>query len=1188
MPEWTREQKNAIDARTGALVVSAAAGSGKTAVLTERVVARMTDERDPVDADRLLIVTFTRAAAAEMRSRIGERLAALRAEQPNNPVLQRQQLLLPRAQISTIHAFCSNLLQKYYAYVNLTPDFRIAEDAQLADLRQRAADEVIEEFYAEKTDAFHGLVELLSTPRDDRGLVNTLFKLYNFILSHPFPEEWLEKQIALYDPAIPVEESVWAKTVLSYAADAFGYAERLCRQANDLAAADGVLTNAYGMTLQEDYQLIHCLRDAAEKQDWDLFLNLMGESVKFGTLKPVRKYDGAAKEQVKLLREEYKSAVAGLDKLFAGADAGCSREDIAALAPLMRSLAALTLRFRERFVALKLERGWLDYNDLEHYALHLLYTRAGELRLPTEIAVELSERYREVLVDEYQDCNAAQDMLFQAVSNGGENLFVVGDVKQSIYGFRQAMPDIFLRRMQSARPFDGGPGASRIDLARNFRSARGIVDAVNFLFGQLMSGGFGGVDYDDSQRLVFGCPRPDITGGPCVELRLLRTAGSGMKVQEAEYAYLPQLVEELLSSGRQVTVGGETHPIRRGDIAILMRTGNSSAPDVARQLERAGIRSWFDSDEQFFDAREVQTVLSLLRVVDNPARDLPMLGFLLSPLGGCTPDDVARLRAENPKTRLYTAMLRAASGGDAHFARLVETLRDFRSYAASLSAVKLLRYILDRTHYADIVRAGGQGERRAANLLLLSEYAARFCEFGGTSLTDFLRFIDRVQERSGDLKGAKGRNAPADAVRIMSIHRSKGLQFPVTIVAGTSKAFNKQDLRQRTCIHARLGLSGVRVGGSRDDRLSTLPHEALKIAGWKDAADEELRMLYVAATRAESLLIFTAAFADPDRELARAAVALPGDERVLPPYVLLSAGSSAQWLLSAFLRHPDASGLRAAAGTDVSVLPAEGHVRFSTVVLAEDSAASSRAEPSAEERAASAGETEDYRARLVFRYPFARAVTLPSKLTVTEIAKGGLAPSVSLREPLLARSHDFTPAERGTFLHRFLQFADYDAARSDPARERERLISMGYFTPQEAACVDLGKVQDFLNTPLVRAMQCAPVFRREFQFLRFERAADLTGDAGERCADEKIAVQGMVDCLYGDESHLVCVDYKTDHVASVEAFLDRYRPQLAMYEKAVGEAFGVPVTACLLYSFSLRRVFCVRGEMPPEAGENNA
>ncbi|MGI6264819.1 MAG: UvrD-helicase domain-containing protein, partial [Acutalibacteraceae bacterium] len=641
---WTDEQRACIDARGGTVLVSAAAGSGKTSVLVERVIQRITDDEHPVDADRLLVVTFTKAAAAEMKQRLSAALTKKIAADPFNRRLQRQQMLLPRAQISTVHSFCSSLLRDNFHLLGISPRFQVAAEADVKLLRQEALGEVLEAAYAEKDPGFTRLADLILGARGDRPLRDAVTRLYDFIQSHAFPEEWMARQEARYADADPTG-SDWGGAVHGYVLQALLYSLSLMRAAEEMAIADEAMNAAYGPTFTAERQMLQDAAGAFADADWDTGRAIC-RGIAFGRLPGLRNYpDPAYKERVTDLRGRAKKTAESLGNLLCGTAAEC-RQDVASTRPVVSALCALVRAFSDRYEQKKAERRWVDFNDLEHMALRLLLTKdenGDTARTP--LARELAAYYEEVLVDEYQDTNEAQDALFRAVSRDETNLFMVGDVKQSIYGFRQAMPEIFLRRQDFYLPYDGRHFPAAITLGHNFRSRKEVTDGVNFVFSQLMSRDLGGLTYDERHALIYSAQGYSDAPGYQTELCLIDDDREDLDTKDAaEARWIAGRIHELLPTLRIKSEDGD-RPAQYGDFCILLRSKSSHAAAYVEELNRQGIPAWTDVSGGFFGAPEVASAVALLRLLDNPTQDVSLLAVLLSPIGNFLPDDLAILRS---------------------------------------------------------------------------------------------------------------------------------------------------------------------------------------------------------------------------------------------------------------------------------------------------------------------------------------------------------------------------------------------------------------------------------------------------------------------------------------------------------------------------------------------------------------
>ena len=1170
--EWTPEQKNAIEARGGTLLVSAAAGSGKTAVLVQRVIGRITDERDPVDADRLLVVTFTKAAAAEMNARISAGIAALLESDPGNVRLQRQQILLSRAKIGTIDSFCSDLVRENFFKLGIPPDFRILEDSEMAVLRGEALSEVLDECYEKAEPAFLEFVEEFSSGRDDAKIAATVDRLYDFIRSHPFPERWLAEKAALYDHPGPAGESVWGKSILGFAGEAVDYAVSLTKNALARLSSDAELSAAYSDALRSDLASLSALREAVASGDWELCARRA--DISFARFRPVRgRGEDPLKNSAATARKEVRAVVSRVASLFSGSQRDWDAE-LSRLAPAVGMLFRVTERFGEALAQKKAERHAADFGDLEHWALKLLVRETPDGFERTPDAKELSGRYEEIMVDEYQDTNEAQDMIFRALSRDETNLFLVGDVKQSIYRFRQAMPQIFLRRRAAFPGYD--PEKSEfpacIALGRNFRSRSGVTGAVNFVFRQLMSRRAGELDYTKAEELVPGADYPP-EEEPSAALEVIDLSGSGLKKDSdlirVESRRIAERIYSMTGGTHFATDRGKRRPFVYRDFCILLRSANRFAHEYARELSALGIPAWADTVGGFFEASEVRTAVSLLEVVDNPMQDVPLLAMMMSPVYGFAPDEVAEIRLHTRSGRLYPALSAAAKDGDGRAAGFLSEMEAFRTLSATMPTDRLIRHLYDKTGLPELVQAMPNGELRLANLRLLLSYAKKYEANGYSGLSGFLRFIDRMRRSRADLSAASTISESANVVRIMSVHHSKGLEFPVCVLAGCSRSFRRE--RADVLLHPELG-PGLRLRDpATGARCSTAVREAVALEQERDEMSEELRVLYVAMTRAKEKLILMTTLDDARKTLVSLASRLTGEER-LEPYAVRGASSISDWLLLCALRHPDAGALRALAGLpDAVTLPAKESWEFRIVNPQPEEGAEPEREPApaAQTDPALLGRLE---ADLDFTYPCAGLNGVCAKVAASELAAGKFAArySASSRPAFLGES-GLSPAERGTALHAYLQFADYRAAARDPERELSRLERDGFLTAQQARAVDLKAVRAFFASPVAGRILASPNVEREYRFSVEIPAGEVRAELPASLSREPVILQGAADCVFEEAGGLVIVDYKTDRERDPAKLWERYREQLSWYRRALELCTGKTVRQCLLYSFSLGR-----------------
>ena len=1161
--KWTPEQRQSIDARGGSLLISAAAGSGKTAVLVERIVQIITDPVHKVDVDRLLVVTFTRAAAAEMRQRLSSALSKKMAEEPDNLHYQRQQMLLPRAYISTVDGFCARLLQEYGGQAGLPVGFRVAEEGQAALLAAQALEEVLEENYRRRDPAFMALAAQLNSGRNDMALRSAVEGAYTFMQAQPFPDKWLQEQIDAYGAVTPLEKTAWMKPILQELDILLEYAADLARRAYELSVAGDVV--AYQDTLLNEYQRISRLREFVPAATYDAMQDAV-TGFAFSALPAMRTKDAAvaeAKDEAKALREKVKKTVGKCAELFCGTEAEC-RADLAQMAPLADALGALVRQYTHRYITLKRQEKLLDYNDLEHEALRLLLD--AETGAPTPLAAELSQRFAHIMVDEYQDTNAAQDALFGAISRNGDNLFFVGDVKQSIYGFRQAMPYLFTGRRDAYATYDEEKTVypATITLKNNFRSRRDVTDTVNFLFRQLMGRRLGGVDYNGDEELTCSATYPE---ADCATEWMLvdknAAAEAGISDIQAEARQIALRIREMMGE-MTVSDGGNTRPLEYRDVCILLR-GRTHIGEYVKELGRMGIPAAADKGDGFLAAPEVQTALSLLRVIDNPLREIELTAVMLSPLFGFTADDLAVLRVAFERyLPLYVAVEKMAKEGadadlSARCALLLNRLRRLRVLAVSLPADRLLEAVYRETDIEAVFAARNGGLRRVANLHQLDRIARGFEQGSFRGLSAFVRYMDRLQEQGKDMSG--GDTLCQDGVRLMTVHASKGLEFPVVFLARLGGQGSNEDSRRKLLFHHKVGIGMKLTDDAEGEKHIPLPHRAVQCARRLDDRAEELRVWYVALTRAKEKLIAVYSVREPREAIRKAEMNLPTEGALLPA-VVWQAVSPGEMLLTAALRHPGFIPYRSGS---VNTLPAETDWRVTVC----DKVAPLSAEVPEDAIETDAALTATLRQRMDYAYPYTPLQEVPAMLAASQLSHQKLSRQhIASGRPAFLDKEGMTAAQKGTALHTFMQYADFDAAAKDPMAEAKRLQKDGFLTPQQAEVLAEDKLRRFFDSALYRRMAEAKQIWREYHYILNVSAGDLA-DLPETMATESVVVQGIADCVFREGDNLILVDYKTDGVKTAEELVDRYRSQMLFYKQALETIFRLPVTEMLLYSFAL-------------------
>ncbi len=1187
--QLTEEQHAAVYDRGGGTLVSAAAGSGKTRVLVERLLARV--EEEGADIDRFLVITYTNAAASELRGRIAQELSERLARRPGDRHLRRQATLVYKAQISTVHAFCMVLLRECGHLADLDPDFRLCDEQESGLLMLRALNDVLDRRYEDIQPGsdFAQLVDTMSAGRDDQRLVQIVLDVRGRVQSHPDPAAWLREQADAFalEGVEDAGATPWGVLLLADAAEQAGYWRRRLAEALELAEWEPNLAANYGESLRATRAGLSAFLEGAAL-GWDAARAAL--PIPFPPAGRKKVEDKEAAERLKAIRSACKDRMEKLEAWFTDGSAGLL-EDLRAVHPAIRGLFALVADFEAAYTAEKKRRNLVDFSDLEHLAAKLL---TGPDGAPTPLARQWAGRYEEIMVDEYQDTNAVQNAIFTAVSRGGNNLFLVGDVKQSIYRFRLADPTIFLKKYRAFRPYtEAAEGEERrIILSKNFRSRPQVLEGANYLFRSLMSEQFGEMDYTADEALYPGAAFPEEGAERyAVELDALDLSALGEGEEEKPASYLLEArfaarrIRQLVEEGFPIVDGGESRPARYGDVVILLRSPGTVFHHYARALGELDIPWEADGGGDFFAATEVQVALSLLEILDNPRQDVPLISALRSPVYAFSADQLARIRAGAREGDFYAAVEQAARAGDADCARFLSELSALRFGAVDRSCWQLVWDLYDRTNLLGVFGAMDEGERRQANLLALAELARKFEGAGHKGLFGFLSYLAKLRENGANLAPPQAVRT-GGGVRILSIHKSKGLEFPIVFLCGLSRRLNREDMNRPILFHPDLGVGPKRLDTERMVEYPTLARRAVARKLEYEMTAEELRLLYVAVTRAKEKLILTCALARGGGELKK----LAGDAgSPVAPQALAACSSVGQWVLLAALARPDAGALRAAADTPVPTPAADfGPAWDIRWVDGSDFAQAPRRPALTKEQAEELVRPDPaLLERLCWHYPHAGAVEVPSKLTATQLkgrwvdeevaqeADSGPERPQPRDQPLQFRRPRFaaeelglTPAQRGTALHLAMQFIDFSRTGSveEIREELQRLAAQELITPQQGEAVDPERLFAFFSSPLGREVLAAPTLRREFKFSILVDAADYYPQAGE---GEQVLLQGVVDCFFETLEGITVVDFKTDRVSrdTMAARAEEYRPQLAAYARALAEVTGKPVARQVLWFF---------------------
>ncbi len=1228
--KWTKEQEKVINLRNRSLLVSAAAGSGKTAVLVQRIISMVTDKAEPLDIDRLLVVTFTNAAAAEMRERVGAAIENALEQEPYNQHLQRQLTLVHNAQITTIDSFCIRILRDHFHKIDLEPGFRIADEGELKLLREDVCEAVLEEFYQKADPEFFRFADSYSGAKNDLQIKEMILKLYNYAESYPWPKEWLETCVQQYEAAneAELEEKSWIRDFLSY----------LDVRIEDLITAQKKLLELtqepdgpymYEASIADDLRQLENLRKCEHFSQWQEAVS----SINFKNIGRSGKYEGsvAKKNAVMSGRKRMKDQIDKWKKTIFATPLEVQLERLTQTSKMVRVLVTLTQAFSDRFYEEKQKKNMLDFSDVEHNALRVLVN--PETKELTETALEYQQQYREVMIDEYQDSNYVQETLLTAVSgvkNGNENLFMVGDVKQSIYRFRLARPELFMDKYHRFSTEESS--RQRIDLHRNFRSRREVVEAVNDIFYPLMEKDLGNVAYDAEAALYAGAEYPDYENADCCkpEFLLVPSQESGMERREQEAAAVAGRIRELVETQE---IPGITYK----DIVLLLRSMSGWAETYQKVFEQEGIPLIVASKTGYFSATEVQTVLSLLRVLDNPYQDIPMAAVMKSYFGKFTSEELAQIRAESPGMPFYQCVEQFTSSEEqqkeeqiadtnvveaekqqkeepisdtdaveaeilpqekenknvsdqrSHLAEKIiafqEMLQNFRQRIPYTPIHRLLQEILDETGYRNYVAALPAGEQRRANLDMLMEKAVAYEQTSYHGLFHFIRYIDRLMKYDVDYGEAEIVSEQENAVRLMSIHKSKGLEFPVVFVCGMGKQFNEQDLNSNMIFHPEFGIGLKWFDCEKRTKANTLIHQIFAMEAKKENLGEELRVLYVALTRAKEKLILAGTCKLPEEGQYSG---FSREEKVSFS-TRYDAKSYWDWVMPVLgMENPDYR----------YVIWDEARMQQEEQRKLQDTALEHRTLLVALQNVSEI-ELTQLKETFSWEYAWKEEGTHKQKVSVSELKHRAMEERSESAEQTLNTAQPLFPDEiatpyvprfvqeakenagalYGTMVHRFLECLDF-AGLPDFAEEKQGL----YFVKQQidALCA-LGRMQEadakrlnwkqllgFLQSDTAKRMRVAAeqgTLEREKPFV-MSVPANLVWE--ESRPEEEVLIQGIIDVFWEEADGIVLLDYKTDHVDNAQELVHRYKKQLELYADALSRFSGEkPVKEILIYSFAL-------------------
>lgn len=1237
-PKWTDEQQAVIDSRNCNLLVAAAAGSGKTAVLVERIIQIITDTKKPVDIDKLLVVTFTNAAASEMRERIGDAIAKALDKNPENSHLQNQLVLLNRASITTIHSFCLDVIKSNFHKINIDPNFRIGDQTECSLLKQECIEEIFEQYYESRNTGFLNLVESYAEKRGDKDLQDIILSIYNFSMASPYPKKWLEDSAELFNinDDFDFSNSIWSESILSNVKiEIDGIASSMKGAIEYVDGIDELET--YKEKLNIEYsQILNIL--SACNEGWDktyyFMSNMQFENFAKGVKrlgKDTPDYIKKARENAKSIRDKNKKSLESIigSTFYKSNEQIC--HEIKYLYPVVTSISNLIISFEEKYQEKKREKGIIDFNDIEHFALAILTDEDEDGNIiPSDVAKIYVEKFSEIFIDEYQDSNLVQEVLLSTIASiENPNRFMVGDVKQSIYRFRQAKPEIFLEKYATYDTEEGTKNR-KIMLYKNFRSRKEVVDCANYIFENIMSKNIGEIEYSEKERLNLGasfkeCEEENVLVGGPAQIHLIQKnikaknesdeSEENEEEQEEidniqlEARMLGNIIKNLMKpneDGKVTKVYDKKidgyRNVEFKDIVILLRATSSWAPVFVEELMNMDIPTYADTGIGYFDTIEIKTILALLQIIDNPMQDIPLIAVLKSPMFGFTPEELIDIRIEDRQKSFYEA-LQIAGSKDGDLGKKIkyflDRLENFKNKSLYMSTDEFLWYIYIETGYYAYVGALPAGTQRQANLKVLFERAKQFESTSFKGIFNFINFVKKLKRSNSDMGSAKTLGENANVVRIMSIHKSKGLEFPIVICAGMGKNFNTQDFRKDILYHHRLGFGPQLVDYERRISYPSIAKEALKTTINMENLSEEMRVLYVAFTRPKEKLIITGSVRDIESSIKKWSEDLD-NEGPVSEYQILKGKNFLDWIMPAVIKHKDLDELRSIIELDANYLNNhesnwETRIWERSDILIEKT--SNDEEESIDTILSnldmSENESEfyeDIKYKLDYKYPFMGSVNRAGTISVTEIkrlenkaeidysAQELIEKQTEIKTPLFIQEdvskNKLTGAQKGTIMHLFMQIVDLTKVSNlnEINEEINLAVKKKVLTQTQADTINPYKVLKFFKSNLGKRMLNSYYLKREQAFYLQINMSDIfkNDDRVEIIENEdKLMVRGIIDAYFEENDELVIVDYKTDFVNEENkgTITEKYTKQLEIYSRALSTLTGKKVKEAYIYLF---------------------
>lgn len=1339
-PKWTQEQQNVIDSRGGNLLVAAAAGSGKTAVLVERIIQMILNSDLKIDIDKLLVVTFTNAAASEMRERIGDAISKKLDENPEDEHLQDQLVLLNKASITTIHSFCLEVIKSNFHKINLDPNFRIGDETECSLMKLEAIDETFDILYEQNDEEFCYLVDCYAEKRGDSNLQNLILSIYSFVMASPYPKVWLKESAEDFNITdnFDFATSKWAKAILeTVKIQMEGIEKSLCKAIEDVDGIDELVT--FTDKLKIEYEKIKEILYACDTSWSDAYRQISSmtfENYAKGVKripKDAPSYIKEEKDKAKKIRDNAKKSIEKIKTSVFNKNYDDLKDEIKFLYPIVKSLSDVVLMFEQIYSQKKRDKGIIDFNDIEHFALQILtetdengdfvFDEEGK-NIPSDIALEYREKFYEIFIDEYQDSNQVQEVILSTIAKQKEpNRFMVGDVKQSIYRFRQAKPEIFLQKY-ATYDTDLSSKYKKIMLYKNFRSRKEVVDSVNYIFEHIMSKNLGEIDYNEEEKLNLGANFEEVEDekiilGGATEIHLMEKKvpevedpdeeeeeGEDLDASQIEARMVGKIIRDIMrpnENGEIMQVFDKKLETYRNveykDIVILLRATSAWAPVFAEELINMDIPTYADMGQGYFETMEIQVIMSFLKVIDNPMQDIPLIAILRSPIYGFTPEDFIDIRITDKKVSFYEAMrmfvgekidlsneeeqdiaedeisddigneiidvnineensyvdadmddyyqninyedfeyeneefiyndevmyesyisenveddliyeINSNIEGDEEsqkselelkVRRFLDDLKELQEKSMYMSTDEFLWYIYTNSGYYAYCGALPGGSQRQANLRILFERAKQFEETSFKGIFNFINFISKLKKSNSDMGSAKTLGENANVVRIMSIHKSKGLEFPIVICSGMGRNFNTMDFRKDVLYHHELGYGPQIVDFERRISYPSIAKEALKCKINIENISEEMRILYVALTRAKEKLIITSSIKDIEQNMHKWSSNI-STEKMVSKYDILNGKNYMDWMMPAIIKHKDLEDIRETYNLSTSI-SMEDESKWSVKTWSRDDIDFEKHEKEGIREVLntmdlSQHDTEYYEQiekKLNFEYPYLGVVKKAASISVTEIKKrqeeyeeqedslGLYKHKTTLKKPKFLsesqKSEKITGARRGTIVHLIMEVLDFEKVNteSEIKAQIQDLVKRRIITEKESQVLSPRKIMRFFKSPIAKRMLSSKFVKREQKIYTQIKMNDIYlndeifKNNRETYENESVMLRGVIDLYFEEDDGLVILDYKTDFVDenNKKEIIHKYKKQIEIYADVLSKLTGKKVKEKYLYLFGI-------------------